>query len=126
MIVEVRRYSIKSGQRGRFLEFFEREAVPLQRSLGIRVAGPFVDVERPDEFVWLRAFPSLEARERMKRALYESEKWTRELEAIAMPMLDRYDVTLTETLPFFVDDLALTPDAPDHRAVSAPASEVRT
>lgn len=105
MIVEVRRYTIKPGLRSRFLEFFERQAVPLQRSLGIRVVGPFVDLEHPDVFVWLRAFPSLEARDHMKHGLYEGARWKRELEMIAMPMLESYDVTLTETGSFFVDDL---------------------
>jgi hypothetical protein len=105
MIVEVRRYTVKPDLRSRFLRFFEREAVPLQRSLGIRVVGPFVDLEHPDVFVWLRAFPSLDARERMKHALYEGGKWKRELEAVAMPMLESWDVILTETGGFLANDL---------------------
>lgn len=105
MIVEVRRYTVKPDLRSRFLRFFEREAVPLQRSLGIRVVGPFVDLEHPDVFVWLRAFPSLDARERMKRALYKGAKWKGELEAVAMPMLESWDVILTETGGFLANDL---------------------
>jgi hypothetical protein len=105
MIVEVRTYRIKSGQRERFLEFFARETVPLQRSLGIRIMGPFVDQEKPDEFVWLRAFPSLDERDRMTRELYGGERWTNELRAIALSMLDDYTVALTETTAGFVDDL---------------------
>lgn len=114
MIVEVRRYTIKGGLRSRFLEFFEHKAVPLQRSLGIRVAGPFVDLEHPDVFVWLRAFPSLDTRDRMKRDLYEGKTWKHELEMIAMPMLESYDVTLTETGSFFVNEL-------DHRRIGSDA-----
>jgi hypothetical protein len=45
--------------------------------------------------VWLRSFPSLEERDRMKDAFYEGELWKNELEAIAMPMLESYDVRLT-------------------------------
>ena len=105
LIVEVRTYRVKPGLRDRFLDFFEREAVPLQRSFGMRVVGPFLDVEDPDTFIWLRAFPSHDERERMKRALYEGAKWKGELEAIAMPMLESYSFTLTELAPGFVNDL---------------------
>jgi len=38
----------------------------------------------------------------MKTAFYEGDLWTKELEAIAMPMLERYEVILTETSPRFV------------------------
>ena len=99
MIVEVRRYRIKPGRREEFLEFFASRSVPALRSHGMQVLGPFIDLENPNAFVWLRAFPSLEARDEMKAAFYEGELWMKELEAIAMPMLESYDVILTETAP---------------------------
>jgi hypothetical protein len=110
MIVEARTYKTKPGQRDPFLDFFEHEAVPLQRSLGIRVSGPFIDTENPDVFVWLRSFPSPDERDRMKAALYEGEKWKNELEAIAMPMLDRYVVVLADVPEWFVNDIPMTHD----------------
>ena len=105
MIVEIRTYKVKQGMRDRFLEFFERKAVPLQRSKGMRILGPLVDLENQDVFVWMRAFPSLEERERMTDALYESDEWKNGLRAIALPMLDSYSVALTVMPPGFVDDL---------------------
>jgi hypothetical protein len=102
MIVEVRTYKIKAGLRAKFIEFFERRAVPALRAFGMDVCGPFLSVEKPDEFVWLRAFPSMEERDRMKAAFYEGELWKNELEAIAMPMLEGYEVTLTDTTPGLV------------------------
>ena len=101
MIVEVRTYKIKPGRREEFLEFFETRAVPALRSHGMDVFGPMVDLEKPDTFVWLRGFPSLEERDAMKSAFYDGELWKKELESIAMPMLERYDVVLTETTPGF-------------------------
>ena len=102
MIVEVRRYRIKPGRREEFLEFFEKRSIPALQAHGMSVLGPLVDLENPNAFVWLRGFPSLEARDEMKRAFYEGELWLNELEAIAMPMLESYDVHLTETGPGFV------------------------
>ena len=104
MIVEVRSYRIKPGRREEFIKLFETRAVPAQRTHGIKIIGPFLDVENPNKFVFLRSFPSLEERERMKEAFYGSELWKNELEAIAMPLLDSYDVILCETSPGCVFD----------------------
>lgn len=97
MIVEVRRYRTRPGMRDEFLRFFEARSVPALQAHGMTVLGPLIDLENPNAFVWLRGFPSLEAREAMKNAFYEGDLWKSELEAIAMPMLESYDVILTET-----------------------------
>lgn len=107
MIVEVRSYRVKPGRRAEFLTFFETRAVPAQRERGIRVLGPLLDVENPNRFVWMRAFPSLEERDRLKAAFYESDVWVDELESIAMPMLESWDFALCETTAgYSQDDLA--------------------
>jgi len=62
-----------------------------------KVIGSFLDVENPNKFVFLRSFPSLEERDRMKDAFYGGEVWKNELEAFAMPLLDTYDLILCET-----------------------------
>lgn len=104
MIVEVRSYRIKPGRRAEFVEFFETRAVPALRSYGMQVLGPLLDLENPNKFVWLRGFPTLEAREQMRDAFYGGDLWKDELEAIAMPMLESYDVILCETSPGYVCD----------------------
>ena len=105
MIVEVRSYRIKPGRREEFLRFFETRAVPALRAHGMKVLGPLPDLENPNKFVWLRSFPSLAERERMRDAFYGGPVWKNELEAIAMPMLESYDVILCETSPGCVFDV---------------------
>jgi quinol monooxygenase YgiN len=102
MIVEVRTYKIKPGRREEFLKFFETLSVPALRAHGMKVLGPLRDLENENSFVWLRAFPTLAARDEMKNAFYEGEQWKNELEAIAMPMLEHYEVVLTETTAGYV------------------------
>jgi hypothetical protein len=97
MIVEVRSYRIKPGRREEFIQFFETRAVPAQHTHGMKILGPLLDLENPNKFVFLRSFPSLDERDRMKDAFYEGDLWKNELEAIAMPMIDSYDVILCET-----------------------------
>src|SRR5213594_1192712 len=104
MIVEVRAYRIKPGRRAEFIDFFETRAVPALRSHGMQVLGPLLDVENPNKFVFLRSFPSLDEREGMKNEFYEGELWKNELESIAMPMIDSYDVILCETSKGYVSD----------------------
>lgn len=104
MIVEVRSYRIKPGRRAEFVELFERRAIPALRAHGMQVLGPLLDLENPNKFVWLRSFPSLEERERMRDEFYGGELWKNELEAIAMPLLESYDVILCETSSGYVCD----------------------
>jgi heme-degrading monooxygenase HmoA len=104
MIVEVRSYRIKPGHRAEFIKLFESRAVPALRQYGMQIVGPLLDVENPNKFVFLRSFPSLDERDRMKDAFYRSELWKNELERIAMPLLDSYDVILCETSPGCVFD----------------------
>jgi hypothetical protein len=105
MIVEVRSYRIKPGRREEFIEFFESRSILALRAGGMKVFGPLLDLENPNKFVWLRMFPTLEAREQMRDAFYGGDLWKNELEAIAMPMLESYDVILCATTPGSVFDL---------------------
>ena len=104
MIVEVRSYRIKPGRRAEFIQPFRNASRACLTGARDESHWPFLDVENPNKFVWLRSFPSLEERDRMKDAFYEGDLWKNELEAIAMPMIDSYDVILCETSPGCVFD----------------------
>jgi NIPSNAP len=105
MIVEVRTYKVKRGLRDDFLDFFAKRSIPALRAHGMRVVGPLLDLEDPDVFIWLRIFPSLEERDRMKSAFYDGPVWKDELEAIAMPMLESYSAAVTSVPENFENDL---------------------
>ena len=96
MIIEMRTYRIKPGRRSEFLEIFRTRSVPAHREIGMAIAGPFLSVEDPDTFFFMRGFPDLESREPMKAKFYEGELWKRELESVLMPMIDRYEVVVVE------------------------------
>ncbi|SRR5713226_1320115 len=94
MIVEVRNYRTKPGHRADFVRLFEERAGPCQISLGMKLVGPLLDVEDPDLIIWLRSFPSMEDRDRMKDAFYEGPLWKGELEGLVMPLLESYSVNV--------------------------------
>jgi heme-degrading monooxygenase HmoA len=102
MVIEMRTYRLKPGKRPEFLEIFRTRSVPAHREIGMTIAGPFLSVEDPDTFFFMRGFPDLESREPMKAQFYEGELWNRELESVLMPMIDRYDVVVVEGPPEIV------------------------
>ena len=102
MVIEMRTYRLKPGKRPEFLEIFRTRSVPAHREISMTIAGPFLSVEDPDTFFFMRGFPDLESREPMKAQFYEGELWNRELESVLMPMIDRYDVVVVEGPPEIV------------------------
>jgi hypothetical protein len=96
MIVEMRTYKLKPGTRAAFLEVFRTRSVPAHDAIGMKILGPFLAVEDPDTFFFMRGFPDLASREPMKAQFYEGELWKNELENLLMPMIEKYDVVLVE------------------------------
>ena len=95
-IVEMRTYKTKPGCRDRFIEIFRARSVPAHAEIGMKILGPFLSVEDPDTFFFMRGFPDLASREPMKARFYEGELWKGELESVMMPMLEKYEVVLVE------------------------------
>ncbi len=96
MIIEMRTYKTKSGKRSQFLELFRAKSIPAHAEIGMKILGPFLSIEDPDTFFFMRGFPDLPSREPMKAKFYEGELWKRELENLLMPMLDHYEVVVVE------------------------------
>ena len=96
MIIEMRTYKTKPGKRSQFLEIFRSKSVPAHQKIGMKILGPFLSVEDPDVFFFMRGFPDLASREPMKAKFYEGPLWKSELENLLMPMLDKYEVVLVE------------------------------
>lgn len=101
MILEIRHYTLKPGQREAFIDFFEQKNRPALREAGMLVFGPLRDLENPDKVHWMRAFPSLEDRDKIKDGFYEGPIWNKQIESLVMPMIDHYEAELTETTDGF-------------------------
>jgi hypothetical protein len=96
MIIEMRTYKLKPGKRDEFLRIFRTRSTPAHNEIGMKILGPFLSIEDPDIFFFMRGFPDLAAREPMKAKFYEGELWKNELENILMPMIEKYDVVLVD------------------------------
>jgi hypothetical protein len=96
MIIEMRTYKTRPGKRTEFVRVFRSKSIPAHAEIGMKILGPFLSVEDPDTFFFMRGFPDLASREPMKAKFYEGELWKRELESVLMPMLENYDVVLVD------------------------------
>lgn len=96
MIVEMRTYKTRPGKRAEFLEIFRMKSIPAHNEIGMKILGPFLSIEDPDTFFFMRGFPDMASREPMQAKFYEGELWKRELENVLLPMLEKYQVVLVE------------------------------
>jgi heme-degrading monooxygenase HmoA len=96
MIIEMRTYKTKPGRRSEFLEIFRSRSMPAHAEIGMKIVGPFLSVDDPDTFFFMRGFLGIASREPMKAKLYEGELWKTELENILMPMLEKYEVVVVD------------------------------
>ncbi len=101
MIIEIRHYTLKPNRREEFIEYFETKNRQALREAGMLVFGPMRDLENPDKVHWMRAFPSLEERERIKDGFYNGPVWTQEIEQEVMPMIAVFEAELVETTAGF-------------------------
>ncbi|MET9452709.1 NIPSNAP family protein [Streptomyces cinerochromogenes] len=93
-IVELRQYTLHPGTRETLIELFEREFVIGQEAVGIAVGGRFRDLDDPDRFVWLRAFPDMGHRRRSLEAFYTGPVWQENRDTANATMIDSDDVLL--------------------------------
>lgn len=101
MIIEIRHYTLKPGKREEFISFFETRNRAALRDAGMLVFGPMRDLDHPDKVHWMRAFPTLEDRERIKDSFYNGPVWNEEIEQGAMPLIDHYEADVVETTAGF-------------------------
>ena len=89
MFFELRQYWCKPGKRDEWARYMDETLIPFQVSKGMVVVGSFVDEEDPDHYVWIRRFDSEADRERLYKAVYESDRWVDEIADRVGEMLDR-------------------------------------
>lgn len=93
-IVELRMYTLHAGRRHELIELFEREFIETQEAVGIQVIGQFYDLDDPDQFVWLRGFNDMSARQASLEAFYGGPVWKKHRDAANATMIDSDNVLL--------------------------------
>ena len=94
MIVELRQYTLHPGRRDTLVDVFDRHLVDGQEAAGMRIVGQFRDLDDPDRFVWVRAFPDMDHRARSLAAFYGGPVWKAHSATANATMIDSDDVLL--------------------------------
>lgn len=98
-ILELRQYTIHTGQLEALVDVFERTLVDSQELCGIHVVGTFTDLDRPDRFVWIRGFDSNDSRSTALRAFYTGPHWRANSAELNSSLIDFDDVLLLQPAP---------------------------
>ena len=90
MLIELRTYKTRPGQREAFIKVFEEKARPAQEEAGIQILGQFRSLEDENVFIWLRGFPNEEERQARLDAFYGSDYWRNSLRDEIVSLLEEY------------------------------------
>ncbi|MHB9034838.1 MAG: NIPSNAP family protein [Anaerolineae bacterium] len=105
MFFEFRQYRIKDNRVSEWVELMEKEIIPFQESQGMVVAGSFIAPEQPDLYVWIRRFESESERERLYKAVYESNTWNDVIKPKIDQLLLREKIMVTRLEPTAISTL---------------------
>lgn len=118
-VLELRQYTLRPGRRDALVELFDREFIETQEAVGMHVIGQFRDLDAPDRFVWLRGFPSMEARREALQAFYFGPVWQAHRDAANATMIDSDNVLLLKPVHA---DAGLPAVVMQRRAIGSPSS----
>ena len=99
MFHELRQYSIHPGRMDEWVEFMENDIIPFQVSKGMVITGSWRGEEDDTVYVWMRRFESESERERLYRAVYESDYWKNEVAPRVTELMDRSAIRVTRIVP---------------------------
>lgn len=92
MFFELRFYPVKPGKMEEWVKQMDEVVVPFQVSKGITFVASFVSMDNPDEYIWIRRFESEEEKERLYKAIYESDVWKEQIGPKNGEMIDRANI----------------------------------
>jgi hypothetical protein len=95
-IVEIRSYNLKPGTRERFHQRFEQEALPMLRRWKIDVVAYGPSLHDSDSYFLMRAYSSIEGRQRSEDAFYGSDEWRKGPREAVLADIDSYTTIVIE------------------------------
>lgn len=97
MLLELRVYTLKPGTRPAFQQRFEEQILPMLQRFGVKVVAAAPSLHDADSFCLVRAFPSIEERERQLERFYGSEEWVSRHDEAVMAMIDHYNTCVVDS-----------------------------
>jgi ketosteroid isomerase-like protein len=89
-VVEIRSYNLKPGMRDRFHQLFLQEALPMLRRWKVDVVAYGPSLHDNDSYYLMRAYPSVNERQRSEDAFYGSDEWKKGPREAILAAIDSY------------------------------------
>ena len=96
---ELRQYKIKPGKMAAWLKLMEGEIIPFQISKGAVITGSYRGETDESIYVWTRRFESEAERERLYKAVYESDHWKSVISPQVGELIDRAAINVQRIVP---------------------------
>jgi NIPSNAP len=93
-VIELRRYTIKDGERAHFAEYFDTYFPEAMQQLGAIAAGDFLDRQNANMFTWIRGFHDMDERARVNATFYYGPVWKEHKTTLNNLMVDSDNVLL--------------------------------
>jgi hypothetical protein len=107
-IIELRQYTLHPHRRDDLIDLFDANFVEPQEAVGMTIIGQFRNLDDPNKFVWLRGFPSMEARAGGLAEFYGGPAWKSRRNAANETIIDNDNVLLLRPVhpasAFVLDD----------------------
>lgn len=96
---ELRQYKIKPGKMAAWLELMENEIIPFQVSKGAVITASFRGETDDSVYFWIRRFASEAEKERLYKAVYESDHWKTVISPKVGDLIDRSAIQVQRVVP---------------------------
>jgi NIPSNAP len=96
---ELRQYTIRPGKMEAWLRCMEEEIIPFQVAKGMVITGSYRGEKDDSVYVWMRRFESEPERERLYKAVYESEHWKNVIAPKVTELIDRSAINVQRLVP---------------------------
>src|SRR5438093_957706 len=96
---ELRQYHVRPGKMAQWLKLMEEEIIPFQVSKGMVITGSFSGETDEAVYVWMRRFDSEAQRERLYKAVYDTDHWKTKVAPHIPDLLDREKMVVTRIVP---------------------------
>src|SRR5262245_35636466 len=96
---ELRQYTIRPGKMEAWLKCMEEEIIPFQVAKGMVITGSYRGEKDDSVYVWMRRFETEAERERLYKAVYESEHWKTVISPKVSELIDRALINVQRIVP---------------------------
>jgi NIPSNAP len=99
MLFELRQYTVNPGCQADWVRLMEEDIIPFQTQQGMVIVGTFTGEADESVYVWIRRFKDEAERERLYKAVYESDHWKQVIAPRAAGLLNRDLIKVTRLTP---------------------------